>query len=232
MRSEQQIRNDIIEILQELWGRGHVNSTGVSISERIDDKSFVVDQSGTGFRRCKINTGDLLVIDTDCNLVADAPNGSLRKAPVNTTVHAEYYKTNPLARACIHCHAPYSQVFVCLNLSINPFTLQSKIMGEVPCVFLEDDKLKKEFFERNLSVEVPTGLHSRSDVYYVMKKVAMKIAATLEPRNAEMEKHGLAATHYQHGIFVFGRNINEAFDNLERIEANARAIILSKSLLK
>jgi ribulose-5-phosphate 4-epimerase/fuculose-1-phosphate aldolase len=65
-----------------------------------------------------------------------------------------------------------------------------------------------------------------------MEKVAQKIATTLKPRNLEMEKHGLAATHYQHGIFVFGRNINEAFDNLERIEANARAIILSKSLLK
>jgi ribulose-5-phosphate 4-epimerase/fuculose-1-phosphate aldolase len=192
----------------------------------------LVDQSGTGFRRCKIGTGDLLVIDTDCNLVSDAPNGSLRKAPVNTAVHAEYYKTNPLARACIHSHAPYSQVFACLNLPITPFTLQSRIMGEVSCVFLEDDKLKKEFFEQNISLNVPTGLHSRSDVYYVMQQVAKKIAATLEPRNLEMEKHGLAATHYQHGIFVFGRNLNEAFDNLERIEANARAIILSKQLLK
>jgi len=45
-----------------------------------------------------------------------------------------------------------------------------------------------------------------------------------------MERHGLAITHYQHGIFVFGRNIWEAFDNLERVEANARAIIFSKLL--
>lgn len=232
MRTENEIRVDIVEILQELWKKGHVNSTGVSISERLDDHSFIVDQSGTGFRRCRVGVGDLLVVDNNGALISDAPNGSLRKAPVNTIVHAEYYKANPLARACIHCHAPYSQVFACLNLPINPFTLQSRILGEVPCVFLDDEKLKKEFFEQKILCEVPTGLHSRPDVYYVMSQVAQKISSVLSVRNKEMEKHGLAVTHYQHGIFVFGRNLNEAFDNLERVEANARAIIFSKLLLK
>lgn len=49
----------------------------------------------------------------------------------------------------------------------------------------------------------------------------------LEPRRKELEKHGLAVTHYQHGILVFGRSLGETFDNLERAEANARALLLA-----
>jgi ribulose-5-phosphate 4-epimerase/fuculose-1-phosphate aldolase len=45
-----------------------------------------------------------------------------------------------------------------------------------------------------------------------------------------MEKHGLGVNHFEHGIFVFGRNMGEAFDNLERAEANARALLLSSLL--
>lgn len=222
MKTEKQSREDIVQILKLLWDRGHVNTTGVSISERLEDGRILVDQSGTGFRLCQIDEGDLLVIDENANLVEDAPNGSHRKAPVNVIIHTEYYKKNPFAMACIHCHAPYSQVFACRNESIMPYTLQSNILGEVPCVFIDDAKEKELFANTEDELEVPTGLHGRQDVYNTMMRVAEKVVEVLEPRNEEMLKHGLAVLHYQHGIFVFGRNIWEAFDNLERVESNAK----------
>lgn len=191
----------------------------------------MVDQSGTGFRKCHVTTDDLLIIDENCELVEDAPNSARRKAPVNVVIHTEYYKANPLARVCVHCHAPYTQVFACRNLTIPPFTLQSKLMGEVPCEFLDDRKLKAEYVKEKGALTVPSGLHSRDEVFYVMKKVAEEVVRLLFQRSAEMENHGLAVNHFEHGIFVFGRNMGEAFDNLERAEANARAILLS-SLLK
>ncbi len=228
MKTEKEIRSDIVQILGLLWDRGHANTTGVSISERIDDNNLIVDQSGTGFRLCKVTEDDLLIIDNECNLIEDAPNRSLRKAPVNVVIHTEYYKANPLARACIHCHAPFSQVFACENKSIQPYILQANILGEVPCVYVDDRKSKEEYLSNNMDIEIPSGLHCRGDVLFTMSKVAKAVVDILKPRNSEMEKHGLAVLHYQHGLFVFGRNIWEAFDNLERVEANARAILYSK----
>lgn len=230
MTSESEARQKMEEILHDLWDRGHVNTTGVSISIRLDDGNILVDQTGTGFRKCRVTTGDFLVIDLDGNLIRPAPNTPQKLAPVNTAIHLAYYKVNPLAMACIHAHAPYSQVFACRNETIKPFILQSQILGEVLCIDVDDAELKKEYREQKPVITVPSGLHARPDVWYVMKEVATLTARALEPRNHEMEKHGLAVTHYQHGIFVFGRNIDEAFDNLERVEANARTIILSRTM--
>lgn len=131
MRTEAEAREEMIETLRYMWDRGHANTTGVSISERLEDRPghILVDQSGTGFRKCDVTTDNLLIIDEDCELVEDAPNGARRKAPVNVVIHTEYYKANPLARACVHCHAPFTQVFACKNMAIPPFTLQAKLMG-------------------------------------------------------------------------------------------------------
>jgi len=230
MRKESEIRAEIIEILRCMWDRGHANTSGVSISERAEGDRIIVDQSGTGFRRCKITKDDLLVIDTEGNLVEDAPNGSERRAPANVVIHTEYYKANPLARACVHSHAPYTQVFSCEGRDIHPYTLQSMIMGVIPCIVVDDGALKREFRCGQTPLIVPSGLHDRPDVFYVMHEVAKGVVDALRPRNDEMKAHGLAATHYQHGIFVFGRNLGEAFDNLERAEANARALLLSRAL--
>jgi len=229
MRTEQESRSEMVDILKCMWDRGHANTTGVSISERLGER-IIVDQSGTGFRRCRITINDLLVINEACHLVEDAPNGSFRRAPTNVIIHTEYYKENLLAQACIHCHAPYTQVFACESRDIPPYTLQSKIMGEIPCIQVDDGALKEQFRQSQKSLIVPSGLHQRPDVFYVMSQVARKTIETLRPRNEEMKSHGLAVTHYQHGIFVWGRSLAEAFDNLERAEANARAIILSKHL--
>lgn len=230
MRREKEIRSEIVEVLRCVWDRGHANTTGVSISERADGDRIIVDQSGTGFRRCRITEDDLLVINSEADMLEDAPNGSHRRAPANVIIHTEYYKANPLAKACIHCHAPYTQVFSCEKKDIHPYTLQSMIMGVIPCIVVSDRELKEEFHRKNVSLSVPSGLHNRPDVFYVMREVAMGVVNALEPRNDEMKIHGLAVTHYQHGIFVFGRNLGEAFDNLERAEANARAILLSRAL--
>jgi L-fuculose-phosphate aldolase len=50
----------------------------------------------------------------------------------------------------------------------------------------------------------------------------------LEPQKSALEKHGIATLVPQHGIVVVGRDLDDAFDTLERIETNAQAILLGK----
>jgi ribulose-5-phosphate 4-epimerase/fuculose-1-phosphate aldolase len=52
----------------------------------------------------------------------------------------------------------------------------------------------------------------------------------LGKRSQELKRHGLAFTVYKHGIFVLARNIDEAFDNLLRVEKNAQTQIFATML--
>jgi L-fuculose-phosphate aldolase len=228
--NEAQIKGEIVEIVRELWARGHMDTTGVAVSVRTDENRVLVDPSGTGYRRGNVSEEEIITIDLDCNLIE---NGSVSRklAPANTIIHTNFFKGNQYAQACVHCHAAYSLVFACLGKSINPFTLQSQIVGEVPCVMIDDVKVKENYHSKGFSEVVPSGLIGRPEVFHVMKIASQTALAIMQPRLDEMKGHGLAFTLHRHGIFVFGRNLGEAFDNLERVERNAKVILLSKNLI-
>ncbi len=220
----------ICELTAECWRLGLSDSTGFSISQRLPGTDIVlVDKSGTGFRRNKITPDDLILIDLDGNLLYEPNKANARVAPVNVIIHLEGYK-NSDAQGCIHWHDPFTNAFACYGKTIHPLTLQSKLLGDVPCVMIDDRKEKKERMEQEIAVTIPSGLHSREDVYYVMKQVADDTAKILKDRNTEFKRHGIVVTHYEHGLFSFGRHIEEAFDNAYRTVRNAQTIIYSQML--
>ncbi len=220
----------ICELTKECWDLGISDSTGFSISQVIPNTDIViVDKSGTGFRRNKITESDLLLIDIDGNLLYQPNRINPRVAPVNVAVHLEAYK-NSDAKSCIHWHDPFTNAFACYGKTIHPLTLQSKLIGDVPCIIVDDREQKKEAVKKGAVIDVPSGLHARQDVYYVMKQVGEKVADILKERNSEFKKHGIAVTHYEHGLFAYGREIEEAFENGYRVFRNAQAIIFSNLL--
>ncbi len=67
--------------------------------------------------------------------------------------------------------------------------MQSKLIGEVECILVDDSKEKKEVATKNMQISVPDGLHHRQDVFWVMKKVGEKAGEILQKRTSELEKH-------------------------------------------
>ena len=100
----------------------------------------------------------------------------------------------------------------------------------MPCVVVDDREQKKDAARRGIVLDVPSGLHARQDVYHVMKQVGEKVADILVNRNKEFKRHGIVITHYEHGLFAYGRNVEEAFENGYRAFRNAQAIIFSRFL--
>lgn len=218
------------EIAKECWERGLSDSTGFSISQVLPETNLVlVDKSGTGFRRNKITPEDLLLIDLEGNLVYQPNDKNPRRAPVNVAVHVEGYKKSS-ARGCIHWHDPYTNAFACYGKTIHPLTLQSKLIGDVPCVLVDDRKVKKNRVNEQTDLDVPSGFHTRPDVYRVMKEVGSDVANVLHERNEEFTRHGIVVTHFEHGLFSFGRHVEEAFENAYRSVRNAQSILLSRLL--
>lgn len=220
----------ICEIAHECWSLQLSDSTGFSISQIIPGTNVVlVDKSGTGFRKNKIQPEDLLLIDTEGNLLYQPNIHNPRLAPVNTAIHLGGYK-NSDAKGCVHWHDPYTNAFACYGKTIHPLTLQSKLLGDVPCVIIDDREQKKIASKSGSSPEVPSGFHCRPDVYFVMKQVGEKVGEILQKRNGEFIRHGVSITHYEHGLFAFGRSVEEAFENGYRTVRNAQTIIYSRLL--
>lgn len=226
----QKYARTMCDLAYECWDLGISDSTGFSISQVLPETDLVlVDKSGTGFRRNKIEESDLLLITQDGQLVYQPNAENPRLAPVNVAIHLEGYRYSD-ARGCIHWHDPFTNAFACYGKTIHPLTLQSKLIGDVPCVVIDDREQKSLAHENNTQLEVPSGLHARSDVYFVMKQVGEAVGHILQERNTEFERHGVVVTHYEHGLFSFGRNVEEAFENGYRTFRNAQAIIYSRLL--
>jgi len=225
----QDVARLICELASECWRLQLSDSTGFSISHKIADDVIITDKTGTGFRRNRITPNDLILIDLDANFIYTPSLSDNRRAPVNVIIHLEGFKRSN-AQSCIHWHDPYTNAFSCLNKAIEPFTLQSKLIGVVECVLVDDRKEKESFEKENAELAIPSGLHCRQDVYFVMKQVGELVGEVLYRRHEELSRHGIVVTHFEHGLFSFGRNLEEAFDNGYRSVRNAQAIIYSKLL--
>ncbi len=217
------------ELAKVCWDLQLSDSTGFSISHKITDNIVLTDKTGTGFRRNKIFPKDLILIDLNANFIYSSDVSDTRKAPVNVVIYLEGYKKSS-AQSCIHWHDPFTNAFSCLGLPIEPFTLQSKLIGKVECVLINDREEKEKNAENIMQISVPNGLHGRRDVFWVMKKVGEDVGHILKKRNDEFKKHGIVVTHFEHGLFSFGRNLDEAFDNGYRSVRNAQTIVYSRLL--
>ena len=117
--------------------------------------------------------------------------------------HFAIYRALPLAGAVIHAHPRYVMPFATLGLPIPPVwedTIKFGAIGLVP--------------------EAPA--HSA--------ELAETVAQALLPQAAALQKHGLAVLIPKHGIVVAGRDLDDAYDTLERINGNAECILLCRLL--
>lgn len=226
----QQLANTMCDIAAECWNLGLSDSTGFSISAKIPNTpAILVDKSGTGFRRNKISPSDLLIYDEQGELLYK-PEGSdnPRLAPVNTVIHLAGYRANKNLQGCVHWHDPYILAFAGTGKDIPTYTLQSKLIGKVRCIKVDDRKEKEYFFKNQPQFDVPSGVHTRPDVLWSMNKVADKAADIIMEKGDELEKHGIVISQFEHGFFAWGRTVDEAFENAYRARRNAQALLLSK----
>ncbi|HUU13104.1 MAG TPA: class II aldolase/adducin family protein, partial [Terriglobia bacterium] len=63
-------------------------------------------------------------------------------------------------------------------------------------------------------------------------ELASNVLSALQSQEEALAKHAIATLIPKHGIVVVGRDLDDAFDTLERIETNTQAILLGKLLEK
>ncbi len=127
MRSEEQIRADIVECGRRLWHRGFVASNDGNISVRLDDQRLITTPTAVskGFM-----TPDMMVItDLDGRKISGERNASSE-----LKMHLEVYKHRPDVRAVVHAHPPTATGFAVAGIPLDRAVLAEVIttLGSIP----------------------------------------------------------------------------------------------------
>ncbi len=99
------IAREICDIGRRLWERGYVAGTDSNISARLAPDQALPTLISKGFMK----PADLCVVDMAGNQIRGR-----RQRTTEILVHLAIMKTQPLAQAVIHCHAPHGTAWAAL----------------------------------------------------------------------------------------------------------------------
>jgi L-fuculose-phosphate aldolase len=127
MRTDDQVRADIVEVGRRLWERGYVASNDGNVSVRIGDDRLITTPKNVskGFM-----TPDMMVV-TDLNgkkLAGDRDPSSELK------MHLQVYRDRPDARAVVHAHPPTATGFAVAGIPLDRAVLAEVVttLGSIP----------------------------------------------------------------------------------------------------
>lgn len=221
-------RKYLLGVQEDLIKFRLVDCTGGMVAVRCGAEHLLFSAAGEAFRRWHVGSEDFIVTDLDGNVVERHE----RNAAAGFLVALELFKLFPGCNAVLHTHSEYSLAFSALDRAVPQAAHLAQTLGAVPCIRVEDQQIKEEYFRNPYPVTVPDAMDNRPDIVAVNQQIVPQLKSKLGHRAAELERHGLAFTTYQHGIYVFARNMDEAFNNLARIEASARTYIYGSLILQ
>jgi L-fuculose-phosphate aldolase len=110
-------------------------------------------------------------------------------------MHLAIYRTFPECHGIAHAHPSHLLVFASAERPLPPPTEQTEKYGTIP-----------------LACFAPC--HSDS--------LAQVVIDALLPQREKLQKHAIACLLPRHGITVAGRDLNDAYDALERLDGSAK----------
>jgi L-fuculose-phosphate aldolase len=118
-------------------------------------------------------------------------------------IHAGVYQAFERAGAVIHAQAGHFMAFVAAEKPLPPALEHTEKFGTIGFAR----------FAKAHSMEL-----------------AANVIEALKPQREALEKRALAVMIPRHGIVVVGRDLDDAFDALDRIATNAQAVLMGKLL--
>ena len=117
--------------------------------------------------------------------------------------HLAVYRAFSYAGSVIHAHPRYGSVFAMAGRPIPPTLEYTEKFGTIQVV-------------------PPYPSHSA--------ELAEAVVAALQPQAYRLEKHGLALVLAWHGVLAVGRDLDDAYDVLERMEWSAHNLLMGALL--
>jgi L-fuculose-phosphate aldolase len=126
-RSEQQLREDIVEVGRRLYARGYTASNDGNISVRLDERRLLMTPASV----CKgfMSVDMMCITDLDGKKLAGDRNPSSEMQ-----MHLEVYRQRPDVRAVVHAHPPVATGFAVAGIPLDRAVLAEVVttLGSVP----------------------------------------------------------------------------------------------------
>jgi len=201
-KSLYEARELIAQVGKIMLKRNLTDLAGGNIGMRVEDK-IVMSPSYAGTRKFwRLKPEDVLVLDLEGNLLEGEGKIS-REAPVHLKLLNSFY---PGARAVIHAHPRNVMVFCAARQVIPPVLENTYKFGEI-----------------KLAEYARGGVQSR--------QLAENVYKTLCGQEKKMAAQAAAVMVPWHGLFAAGKDLYAVLDAVERIEVNARCILMGRVLL-
>ncbi len=183
-------RQELLSSLQGLKEERLIDRGGGALSLRCPDGNIIISTTGSQFKGWQLDEHDFIVLDPEGRIV----EMEQKLGPAGTPVHLALYRLFPECNAAFHTHAPYSLVFAALNRPVPSTTFQMDLLGEVPCLYSDDNAIKKQFEEDPYELRIPEGMVQKPALVAISNVLIAQVEERFTARRPELKRHGLAFT--------------------------------------
>lgn len=127
--TDEELKQQLVDITTELYHAGVVTSTGGNLSVRSVDHENAAWITPSQIFKGDLKTEDMVLIDLDGKKI-EGPY----KPSVESVYHGGIMKCRSDVNAVVHTHAPMATIFGCTDMEIPPFSTEAIFLASLPVI--------------------------------------------------------------------------------------------------